>query len=198
MNLYEILWRNSGQVLTPELIVGILHGAAAPATEDNTLLSKLGPSEQKCGDVTFQIELLADCLDEVKQHHIDQWNEVERARQDLNPDYDTVLRKEREGFYLLFTARKDGKLVGNTGCYLYKSMHNQKLAAKEDTMYLAPEARKGFTAVRFFKYCEKQLLRTGVEEITISVKTTNSVYKLWERQGYEWTDRVYTKTFEVK
>lgn len=193
MNIHDILWSNQGQRLTPELIVGILHGATTQP--DNALINTIGDEKEEYNGVTFQVERLADCFDEVVAQHQAQWDEVEKVREDLNPDYEGVLARERAGTYVLFTARKDGELVGNTGCYLFRSMHNQDLSAKEDTMYLAPEVRKGRTAIKFFRYCESQLRRTGVEEITVQVKTTNKAYMLWEREGYTWTDRVLTKTF---
>ena len=36
MSLHQILWRNQGQVLTPELIVGVLHGAELAESEPLT------------------------------------------------------------------------------------------------------------------------------------------------------------------
>lgn len=191
-SLHDILWTNAHQTLTPELIAGILLGLSYQ--EDRAIANAIGAETDEYNGITFHVERLSSCLEEVKAHHVMQWAEVERAREGLNPDYATMLDREAKGSYVLFTARKDGVLVGNTGCYLYRSTHNQKLAAKEDTMFLVPAERKGRTAIKFFQFCERQLFSLGVEEITVSTKVTNNVHKLWERQGYEWTDRVLTKT----
>lgn len=197
MDINDILWRNEGQLLTPELIVGILHGALQPPElVDNALINTLGEFTASFGGVTFQVERLYDILEDIKVMHEQQWNEVEAVREGLNPDYDALLAKEFGGSYVLFTARRNGELVGNTTCYLYRSMHNGKLCAKEDSMYLVPSARKGRTAMKFFSYCEAQMVQAGAREITVSVKTTNKAHLLWERAGYTWTDRVLTKTFE--
>lgn len=194
----DALWRNQGQVLTPELILGILQTSAPVPPEDKTVAYVHGRCPEQHGNILFQIEAMRDIFDELREHHQMQWDEVEGVRSDLNPNYEYLLSAERSGKYVVFTARdiSTGQLVGNTACYLYNSTHTGKPAAKEDTMYVRPEARKGMMAVRFFKYCEKQLVSLGAQEITVSVKTTNEVYKLWERQGYTFTDRVLTKTFE--
>ena len=204
MNLHEILWRNENQVLTPELIAGILHGAFM--VEDQPLINSIGgPGTNSIGglfpepgQVVFTIERLSDRLDELIPMHQAQWDEIEPIREGLKPNYQGMIDAEKAGRYVLFTARKDGVLIGNTSCYLYQSMHTQKLVAKEDTMYLVPSARKGMTAIKFFKYCEERLIAAGAQEITISVKTTNDAHKLWERQGYQWTDRVLSKMIEAK
>lgn len=201
-NLHDILWRNEMQVLTPELIIGIEYGASTaagtPIGNRKPLIDSLGEFVGKAGAVSFHVERLADCLEEVRLQHADQWDEIEPIRTGLNPDYERQIEMERTGAYVLFTARdSEGVLVGNTSCYLFKSIHTQRLIAKEDTMYLVPVVRKGMLAVKFFRYCEEQLIRAGAMEITVSVKTTNEAHKLWERQGYLWTDRVLTKIIEA-
>jgi hypothetical protein len=192
------LWRNQGQVLTPELILGLLQAATPVPPEDKTVAYTHGPMAEQSGDVLFQLEAMRDIFDELREHHQMQWEEVGDTRAELNPNYEYLLSAERAGKYLVFTARDTttNTLLGNTACYLYHSTHTSRLEAREDTMYVRPEARKGLMAVRFFKYCEKQLVSLGAREINVSVKTTNEVYKLWERQGYTFTDRVLTKTFE--
>jgi len=195
-NPHEILWRNQNQILTPELIVGILHGLN-PAPQDNALAAQFIGVTESYGGCSFQVERLSDLLPQIREMHVQQWNEVEQARDILNPDYDSILQSERDGRDLLFTARKDGELVGNVGCYLYRSLHTQNQCAREDAMYLIPAVRKGRLAIKFFEFCERNLVALKAQEITITTKTSNDVHKLWERKGYAWTDRVLTKTFPV-
>lgn len=194
MTIHEILWRNEGQVLTPELIVGILHGVMQK--DDNALILSLGEFTDEYKGVMFHVERLADCLDEVKTLHQTQWEEVERVRDHLDPDYDAIINAETSGRYVLFTAKRDGVMIGNCGIYLYQSAHNKMLCAKEDTMFLVSKERKGLMASKFFDYCESMLTeKAGVKEVTMKVKTTNKAHVLWIRKGYIWTDRVLTKTF---
>lgn len=193
----EALWRNQGQVLTPELILGILQASMPVPPPSREIVTNYGACAEVKNGITFQMERFSTIAPEVKAQHVAQWEEVEEAREGLCPNYDYVLTCEQQGKYVLFTARRDGKLVGNTGCYLYNSLHTNKPAAKEDTMYVVPEERRGRTAIYFFQYCERQLVKLGAQEITVSTKTSNDVHRLWERQGYTFTDRVLTKTFST-
>jgi hypothetical protein len=63
-------------------------------------------------------------------------------------------------------------------------------------MYVIPEERRGLMAVKFFLFFEDRLRDLGVSEFTVQVKTTNRAYKLWERQGYTFSDRVMSKILD--
>ena len=200
MNIHEILWNNEGQRLTPELIVGILTGIESGKPPMPVPLWQLVPPELSSiayAKYVFCVEPLPNCFAELAEQHQAQWSEVERVRQVLDPDYDALLHSEQVGKRIQFTIRDEqGQLVGNCGCYVTVSTHTKQLKGSEDTMYIAPEHRKGLLAVKFFKYCESVLLSLGVKEIGVTTKVTNDVHKLWQRQGYEFSDRVLTKVFE--
>lgn len=199
MNIHELLWNNVDQRLTPELIVGILAGANAPVEPvDNSIVHTLPEvvANSSYGAYSFSVEPILSCFDELTAQHKSQWDEVEQVRQVFNPDYDAIIRSEYAGSRVQFVVRKDGVMVGNCGCYIMRSLHTQQLKASEDTMYIARDHRKGMLAVRFFKFCESVLLHLGVKEISVTTKVSNNVHKLWERQGYEFSDRVLSKVFE--
>jgi len=195
-SIIQALWRNQGQVLTPEMIHGLVVCSTPAPPPDLWVKARFPVEPEDSNGIVFDVERLASVLPEVSKHHVDQWNEVEGLREELRPNYDYMLDAERNGRYVLFTARRDGVLIGNTSCYLYDSLHTGKRAAKEDTMYVVPSERRGMMAVRFFRYCERQLVAFGAREITVQVKTTNRAHKLWERQGYQFTDRVLSKLIE--
>lgn len=146
------------------------------------------PVEQYNG-LTFQVERMRDLKDEIKPLHWAHWQETEKYRhgQPFNPNYAAFIAYERAGHYVLFTVRDaDKRLVGNCAVYVFRSNHTQELEATEDTMFLLKEVRKGRQlGVAFFQYCERMLLALGVVEIKFSVKTTNAVWRLWRRLGYE-------------
>lgn len=201
MNIHDILWRNQGQTLTPELITGILFGVNyAPAQVAPVSLYEKIPTDNRTdtyGDYVFAVEPLSVCLEEVKAQHLDQWNEIERIRQGtFSPDYERILHAENNGTRIQFTIRKDGNLVGNCACYLSRSLHTGRVKAQEDTMYVAPDYRKGRLALKFFRFCEQKLLELGVKEISVTTKEGTSVHRLWEHLGYEFSDRVLSKVFE--
>lgn len=198
MNIEDILWRNQGQVLTPELIIGITAAANTQPPVDHALINRFAPEDRfhEHGKYVFGVERLVECFDEIRQQHLDQWNEVERVRDNFNPDYETGISSELAGRRIQFTVRSEGKLVGNCACYVSKSIHTQNWKATEDTMYIAPDHRRGMLATRFFKFCEEKLRQLGVKEITVTTKVSNDVHRLWERQGYVFSDRVLSKVFE--
>ena len=152
--------------------------------------------------VTFQKERMADCLEELKALHVAHWKETELHRHiiPLNMDYPRFLEYERIGYFHLFTVRMDGKLVGNLGIYVQKSMHTQTIVCDEDTLYLLTEARKGHLAISFVNFVEEFLVKenlkkTGIMEIRMTVKTVNEVSKLAKYLGYEKTAEQFTKVF---
>ena len=116
---------------------------------------------------------------------------------ELNPDYEAFTRYERSGRYLLFTLRKDGRLLGNCAVYLDRSTHTQTLIATEDTLYLLPEARRGRAARRFVAYVEDALRELGVREIHITVKTVNKAGRFLQMLGYRHVENGLMKILEV-
>ena len=152
------------------------------------------PAEEYSGFV-FHVERIADLLDEIKPLHMAHWNETEGYRHatPLNADYDTFMAHERAGSYILFTARKEGALVGNCAMYLSRSTHTQTMLATEDTLFFLPSVRGGFTALRFQKYIERVLRALGVKEVRVSVKTINNANVLLERMGFTKVSVQYSK-----
>lgn len=154
----------------------------------------------------FQAEKFLDALPELHPLHEQHWEETEGARHglQLNPDYDRLVDAERAGSLLQFTARYDGKLVGNIRMYLFNDTHTQTLAAKEDTFFLLPEARKGLVALKFWKFMEEAVRLLGVREIRTDSKVlyddtgklTRDVGKLNKYLGYSHVSNGYFKRLE--
>lgn len=148
-------------------------------------LSKIEP--EQCGEFVFKIERLEAIIDEMRPLHQEHWNETEAAHNGtpFNPDYATFFRYERAGRCVVFTVRKDGRLMGNFSLYIDRSMHTQTLIASEDTLFLVPDARRGGVAKRFIGYAEKALYQLGVKEINVSVKNSNPAGRFFQIVGYK-------------
>lgn len=149
---------------------------------------------------TFAVELMEDIIDEMRPLHKAHWDETEAHRHGLpfNPDYQTFIRYERAGRYILFTLRSEGELLGNCAMYLSPSAHTQTLIATEDTLFFLPEARKGRTAGKFIAYCEDALKSMGVREINVSVKTVNKAGRFFRMMGYKHVENGLTKVLEIE
>lgn len=143
----------------------------------------------------YAYERLEDCWDEVVKNSREHWNETEGHRHDqsFNPDKERYLHFENMGIYYQFTVRDEGKLVGNCGMYVMKSMHTQELVATEDTWYLLPDYRKAGSGVRLYRYVEKFLENLGVVEITMSARIGNKSGQIMEKLGYNKTAYQYSK-----
>lgn len=98
-----------------------------------------------------------------------------RRNEPFNPSYDRYRSANEQGYFFVFTARDEGKLIGYFGIYVTPSMHSQLLTAQEDTFFIHPDYRDGFNAIRFIKHVERELTRAGVHEILFSCEMDNAV-----------------------
>lgn len=179
----DILWRNQGQVLTPELIVGIVH-AANFVPDMGVDFSNIEPVVH--GDFTFHVQRYIDALPELKELHHLHWLETEKHRHNLpfNMNYEDYLRADRAGGIVLFTIRKEGRLVGQSTMRLHFSTHTQTLVSDEDTLFLHSDYRGGSTIFKFIAYMDDVLTGMGVKEVRVSSKIINSADKLMMRCGF--------------
>ena len=136
--------------------------------------------------LTFAIEPVVVCWDEVLALATEHWRSTKsyRRHQPFCPSLARYEDYNERGFFLLYTARDAGVLVSYFGVYLCPSMHSQLLTATEDTFYIAPSHRKGWTAVRFIKFIEQDLTNRGVHEILFSCEAENPAKRLLDFLKY--------------
>ena len=129
---------------------------------------------------------MSDILEEIKILHKEQWDETENYRYALNfnPNYKRLIEFNEIGYYLIFTARSNGKLVGQLSMYVTESMHTQTSLAQEDTLFLTKSARGGRSAYRLVQFAENHLKNLGVKEIYCTVKSGANSRRLIEALGY--------------
>jgi hypothetical protein len=180
-----------GQVLTPEVAAAI--EAAATLGQERSIDPLQFPIEAYQG-LVFGAESFRDIVDEMHVLHEQHFAETERYHQSpMAPDYDALRADERRGGLLQFTVRDDTAIVGNARFYVNKSRHIGKLIATEDTFFLLPAYRKGFTAIRFWQFCERCLDKIDVYEVRTDSKVANDVGRLNEYLGYELIANRYVK-----
>jgi hypothetical protein len=189
------LARNLGKELTPEVAAQI-ELSSVDREDRSHSPDKFGARIYK--GLTFQVERFSEILDELHALHEQHFKETEvhRLGFGLDPNYDYMADMERRGNMIQFTARnEDGKLVGNIRMYVNESLHTRTLYANEDTLYIVPECRQGFTAVRFMQYVEDCLRAIGVREVRTDSKTINKAHRLVEYMGYKHVANKYVKVF---
>lgn len=143
----------------------------------------------------FAVEPLAKVWDEVVALAKSHWFETQEYRhnQPFNPLYERYAQYEAMGLYLQFTVRDAGLLVGYGGAYVVPSMHTQTMIAQEDTWYLDPKYRKGWTAMKFFKFMENECRKRGAKQINLTVPEGIGTGVLCERMGYRKVAVHYAK-----
>ncbi|MBN9134381.1 MAG: GNAT family N-acetyltransferase [Nitrosospira multiformis] len=197
--LISLLKANVGSILTSDLAADIC--VAANRMETLAQLRDITQIKPRYNArLVFAVERIENITEEIKHLHRAHWNETEEHRHRLpfQPDYETFIRYEQAGRYLLFTVRSEGKLLGNCAMYLDKSAHTQTLIATEDTLYLLPEARRGTVAKRFVRYVENAMKLLGVREINITVKTVNKAARFFQLLGYRHVENGLTKILEIE
>ena len=116
-----------------------------------------------------------------------------RRGQSFNPKFERYNQYAQMGCFIQFTVRDEGRMVGYGGVYLVPSMHTQELTAMEDTWFLLPEYRKGWNAMKFFKFMEKVVKERGAKEVTLTVPAGIGTGILCERMGYNRIAEMYNK-----
>ena len=194
--LRQALGAHLGQVLTPEAAAAIEVAALAP--QDRSIdPSAFGAT--KHDGYSIQAERFVDALDELHELHVAQWGETEKHRHGLalNPDYLTLIARERNGDLLQFTMRTaDGRLVGNLRMFLATSLHTQTRYASEDSLFILPEHRGGFAVLALLRFAQAAILSTGVREIRINSKVINNADVLMRRMKYQPVALEFVKFFD--
>lgn len=186
-----------GMMLTPEVAASI-EAAMMLGPDNSHNPAKFGRKDYK--GMVFQAERFRDIQEEIHPLHEAHFQETEKHRLGfgLDLDYDAYCMYERRGEMIQFTCRdaETGKLVGNIRMFLNQSLHTGTWYATEDTYFVLPEYRRGFSALRFWQFMEDCMKSIGVREIRTDSKVLNKVHKLNEYCGYQHVANKYVKVFQ--
>lgn len=199
IELIKLLKENLYQPITTELAADICM-AAGSLSRLVTVEDLVQTKPETDNGMTFALERMENILDELKLLHEIHWAETEEYRHEipLNPDYSEFIRHERAGRYMVFTLRREERLLGNFSLFVAKSHQTQTLIGSEDTLYVMPEVRKSGAARGLVSYGERALHRMGVRQITASVKLVNNAGVFLKRMGYEHVAEGYSKILEAQ
>lgn len=182
--LFTAIAAHFDQVLTPEVATSIVK-AAVTAPERSIALASIEPS-QYCGYVFASEDvrgivgeiapLMRACADE------------SRAPMGCHPTSpEALIERQGRGLYT-FTTRKDGQLVGV--CFA----HRARDGASDAGMYLVPEHRKGWAAVRFVQFVQRGMQALGAKWMTWECEETSGSRRIVEYLGHE----LFTKRYFVR
>ena len=134
-------------------------------------------------------ELFEESLPLLKRHYeeIAQFKDIP-----LEVDINQYVLLDEAKITRLFTARKNGALVGYANYFVRKHPHfNSSVQALSDVLYIDSSYR-GF-GMSFLRFCEVELTKEGVEQVYQSVNPEHDFGKLLERCGYVKADIQYSK-----
>lgn len=193
--LRQALVAHFDQKLTPEVATAIFTSAFA---DDGPTQPPVKFGVEQFGDYRIAAERLQDVLPDLLPLHALHWAETEKHRhcRPLEPDYDAMLADECAGRLIQITARHHGAIVGHLRAYVRDSRHTRTPYAEEDTLFVHPEHRGGFLAVRMVRFWEQAMAAVGVFEMRANTKHVNRVDVLMKRLDYQPVATQFVKFLE--
>lgn len=144
----------------------------------------------------FAIENLAKVRREIEPLLMEHWNEIALNKDiiKLNPDWREYARLDELNALRIYTARKDGELMGYFVIMVSRSLHyKDHLFANNDIVFLTKPARKGLTGLKLVKFAIESLKAEGVTKLHINTKTHQPFDPIMERLGFEEIETVFSK-----
>lgn len=146
--------------------------------------------------ILFSKEKVLGVADEIEPLLRQHYEEV-ALHQDvvpLDPDWARYVAMEEDGNLLVYTVRKEGRLVGYAVFFLVPHIHYRTtLVASNDILYLHPSCRRGTLALRFIKWVEQQAKACGAKRIMWHVKKENDWSAILHRIDYQTEEYILGK-----
>ena len=146
--------------------------------------------------ITYQVEKLETCLEEMKPLLEKHWEEVAWYKDeiDFNPDYDKYYQVEAIGMLHVVTVREDGELIGYNINFINAHLHySDHKYAVNDIIFLKPEHRHASAAIDLISFTEKELKKLGVSVMTMHMKLAHPFKSLMEHVDFAPQEYVYSK-----
>lgn len=143
--------------------------------------------------MTYQRETMTAVLGEIQPLLERHWREIAYFQDiPLEPDYGGYERAEAANRLRIFTARRDGALVGYAIFFLGNLHYKSARIATQDILFLVPECR-GFPGYRLIRFSDQQLKAEGVEVTYHHVKVAHDFGPLLVHMGYQAVDTIYAR-----
>ena len=144
----------------------------------------------------FAIESLAKVRREIEPLLVKHYEEIALDKNiiKLNPDWRAYAELDNINALRIYTARKDGKLMGYFVCIVSRSLHyKDHLFANNDVIFLTKTARKGLTGMKLVKFAIESLTSEGVTKLHINTKAHQPFDPIMVRLGFEEIETVFSK-----
>lgn len=127
---------------------------------------------------------------------IEHWEEVGINKDKIKLNFNAAfyIDGSKNGMVHCVTARDEGKLVGYTVHLVDAPPHyRDNLFAQNDVVYVHPDYRGTYTAIKMCRFAERCLRDRGVDVITLHMKVDKPFEAIARRLGYKKTEYLYTK-----
>lgn len=144
----------------------------------------------------FALENLAKVRREIEPLLEEHWKEIALNKETikLNPDWRAYAELDRINALRIYTARKEGKLMGYFVILVSRSLHyKDHLFANNDIVFLTKSARRGLTGLKLVKFAVESLQAEGVTKLHVNTKTHQPFDPIMERLGFEEIETVFSK-----
>lgn len=140
---------------------------------------------------TYRQEFLCECVREamplIEQHH----RELMPHAIPLDPCWDDYALLERLGRFVVFTARREGALVGYSAFHVARHLQSGGFPrAINEVFYVAPEHRRGTVPLGFLRFSHARLKELGARHIAYAYKASNNLGAILHRLGFADEERV--------
>jgi GNAT superfamily N-acetyltransferase len=114
-------------------------------------------------------------------------------REAMAPDVPFYEFCDARGQLQVLTARRAGRMIGYTIVMVRRHTHYATFCGFEDAYYLTSSERRGGVGVLMIARTLEALKRRGVKKVYFMNKLSLDIGKLFEKMGFEETDRVWMK-----
>jgi GNAT superfamily N-acetyltransferase len=158
--------------------------------------------EAKGEPLAIGLEKVADMEEELEALHAEHFAETEvlYLSEPMDVDYEKYKSLEKEGMFLVFTARVASNMVGYLMYYLYRNIHVKTvLQAKEDAFFVTKAYRGSGVAPKMLAYAESRLRELHCDYIGMSSKAPvggPDLDSFLKRRGYKPVAIFYSKKLE--
>jgi hypothetical protein len=112
----------------------------------------------------------------------------------MDPDFTLYKAMADKNVLRIYTARVEDLLMGYQVFGVMKHPHRRySTEAIQQLLYLEPDCRKGWTAIRFLRYCWAQLEGEGVRVIHQQIDARHDFGHIFEYAGFVLTDLTYAR-----
>ena len=146
--------------------------------------------------IQYKIMIYVECFEQVNkmltEHHREASNYQDVT---LNPDFEMYKEANKKGLLRIYCCLDDDIIVGYLTYLIFSHIHyKHKLVANQDIYYLDGKYRKGFIAVKLFKFAEKHLKTIGVNYVQYSTNVKQDKSRLFEFLGCELREKTFHKS----